>query len=352
MTNSNLDAHFQGWLSAISQQWKVNIEEAVQWLGGVSEEDEIENRLTYYPQLAQLLSTTPLDMQQFANVVKECWALGGRFNQIRFTEFVDKGDLAVESIQKFMDKFPGEDHLSKERIDNFVAEAINLGYENRSRTRSSADLPGAALLASVILTALYPHRFVDYRQTRWKDLAQALHYDLFRPEASYGEQLIWAGRFAAELSKTETFRRYWPEEQALWIIAGICWIGPTPEKPARVPPSQQSFPEGDKKQRWHEYRERNSKVIQSAKQQAYDRDPWLRCEACGFSFVKYYGEHGEDFIEAHHKIPIATLKPGSRTRVEDIALLCANCHRMIHYKGLLSIDELRDKIRKPRTSLT
>jgi 5-methylcytosine-specific restriction enzyme A len=29
------------------------------------------------------------------------------------------------------------------------------------------------------------------------------------------------------------------------------------------------------------------------------------------------------------------------TKVEDIAMLCANCHRMIHRKPMISVNELR-----------
>jgi 5-methylcytosine-specific restriction protein A len=39
------------------------------------------------------------------------------------------------------------------------------------------------------------------------------------------------------------------------------------------------------------------------------------------------------FIEVHHLLPLHTLKPGSRTRMHDLAVVCANCHRMIHAKS-------------------
>jgi hypothetical protein len=338
--NPDLDTHFKQWLSEVAQKWEVDIEQTVQWLGGVGHrEDEIENREIYYPQLRNVLSETPFNIQKFAQVANSCWALGERFNRIRFTQFVGRGDMAVAAIQQLIDKLPNEDSVAQERIDNFVAEAVSLGYTDKSK--GGADWSGAALLASIILTALYPYRFVDYRQTRWKNLAQTFQYNLPKLNASYGEQIIWAGKFATELARTETFQNYWSKANALWTIAGICWLGPDPKKPVTEPPLQVSFPEGDKKQKWHEYRERNSEVIRLAKKQAYKRDPLLRCEACTFSFVEHYGQLGHKFIEAHHKVPIASLKPGSRTRVEDIALLCANCHRMIHSgERTLSVDEV------------
>ncbi len=57
------------------------------------------------------------------------------------------------------------------------------------------------------------------------------------------------------------------------------------------------------------------------------------CEACGFNFMKIYGNLGKDFIEAHHKTPISSLEEGKIYRVDlekDFAVLCSNCHRMIH----------------------
>jgi 5-methylcytosine-specific restriction protein A len=57
------------------------------------------------------------------------------------------------------------------------------------------------------------------------------------------------------------------------------------------------------------------------------------CEACHINFSKIYpGIKKNRYIEAHHLVPIATLKGQkvSRNPKTDFAVLCANCHRMIH----------------------
>jgi 5-methylcytosine-specific restriction protein A len=57
------------------------------------------------------------------------------------------------------------------------------------------------------------------------------------------------------------------------------------------------------------------------------------CQACDFDFEKRYGAIGKGFIEAHHLKPIATLEEGVAVTYDvaaDFAVLCANCHRMIH----------------------
>lgn len=58
-----------------------------------------------------------------------------------------------------------------------------------------------------------------------------------------------------------------------------------------------------------------------------------KCQACGFVYSAKYGELGEDFIEVHHLVPFSKLIAGhSRTLnfERDFAVLCANCHRMVH----------------------
>lgn len=65
------------------------------------------------------------------------------------------------------------------------------------------------------------------------------------------------------------------------------------------------------------------------------------CEICDFDFLATYGELGRGFIEAHHKVPVAHLEPGAKTRIEDLAAVCSNCHRMLHRSGNLTIDDLK-----------
>ncbi|UFJ41243.1 HNH endonuclease [Brevibacillus humidisoli] len=93
------------------------------------------------------------------------------------------------------------------------------------------------------------------------------------------------------------------------------------------------FAEGKKKLRQHIYRERNPRLIRIAKERfKANHGGRLYCEVCGFDFYRVYGEIGQDYIEGHHTIPISELKDGDVTKVEDIALVCSNCHRMLHRK--------------------
>jgi 5-methylcytosine-specific restriction protein A len=92
----------------------------------------------------------------------------------------------------------------------------------------------------------------------------------------------------------------------------------------------------------HRRRERNRKLVERKKQQALRNLGKLLCEACGFDFGAQYGQRGSGFMECHHTKPLSTLVEGAKTHLKDLALVCANCHRMIHRgKHWLSIEELR-----------
>ncbi|MFB7718082.1 HNH endonuclease [Nocardia sp. NPDC056100] len=88
----------------------------------------------------------------------------------------------------------------------------------------------------------------------------------------------------------------------------------------------------------------------------YERDPKLRrrkidrsrdlrgniaCEACGFDFETAYPEIGEGYIHVHHAVPLH-ITGRVETTLDDLVLLCANCHQMIHRPAKwLTVNELR-----------
>ncbi len=105
----------------------------------------------------------------------------------------------------------------------------------------------------------------------------------------------------------------------------------------------EGFPEGKPKLRTHLYRERNPKVTRKAKQDFKEKHGRLFCQVCGFDFQKQYGDIGEDFIEGHHTLPVSDMHEGETTKADDIALLCSNCHKMVHRKRpWLSMENLKE----------
>lgn len=88
--------------------------------------------------------------------------------------------------------------------------------------------------------------------------------------------------------------------------------------------------EGQLLTRLHRYRERNAAIVKRKKAAFFKKHGHLCCEACGFDFLKVYGERGDGFIECHHTKPVSELMAGETTKLADLVLLCANCHRMVH----------------------
>lgn len=106
--------------------------------------------------------------------------------------------------------------------------------------------------------------------------------------------------------------------------------------------------EGKLLTRLHRVRERNRSLIDRRKAKALKQHGRLACEGCGFDFEARYGSRGRGFIECHHTKPVHTLSvKGERTTEDDLALLCANCHRMIHAsRPWLSVEELRATLKE------
>ena len=90
------------------------------------------------------------------------------------------------------------------------------------------------------------------------------------------------------------------------------------------------------------------------------RDPALKsyaiakygygCMVCGFNFMEAYGDAGEGYIELHHLKPISKRKGKHTVTDEDVIIVCANCHRVLHKNGATPIPwkELRRVVRKQR----
>jgi 5-methylcytosine-specific restriction protein A len=87
--------------------------------------------------------------------------------------------------------------------------------------------------------------------------------------------------------------------------------------------------EGRLLQRRHLVRERDPRLRKRKIDSVIRASGALSCEVCAFNFARTYGGHGVGYIEVHHVVPLHV--SGVReTRLEDLAVLCANCHRMSH----------------------
>ena len=94
--------------------------------------------------------------------------------------------------------------------------------------------------------------------------------------------------------------------------------------------------------RLHRFREWDRDLVKRRKKRALDEEGRPRCEVCGFDYEERYGERGRGFIQCHHTRPVHTLDGKETTRLADLALVCANCHQMIHSaRPCLTVEQLR-----------
>ena len=107
-----------------------------------------------------------------------------------------------------------------------------------------------------------------------------------------------------------------------------------------------SAEEGKASLRIHLRRERSKSLINAFKASLVNPC----CEACGMNFSDVYGDLGAGYIEAHHKIPVASLEDGAKTKLSDLAALCANCHRVIHKNNLMSVSDLARHLHQRRVN--
>ena len=75
--------------------------------------------------------------------------------------------------------------------------------------------------------------------------------------------------------------------------------------------------------------ERNPKLRRAKIAQARNERGSISCETCGFDFEDAYGDLGDGYIHVHHKVPLHFSGQVENT-LDDLILVCANCHVMIH----------------------
>jgi 5-methylcytosine-specific restriction protein A len=148
------------------------------------------------------------------------------------------------------------------------------------------------------------------------------------------DEVVW-NEFSSDLSK---LRR-----TAQFIRDGSSLVSPS----SAIEDSEDGaeFPEGKILTRIHNQRERNSTLTKKKKKKVLSSTGKLECEVCGFDFRAVYGDLGLGFAECHHIVPLSSLEPGHKTKLSDLAIVCANCHRMLHKsREWLSIEKLKGLI--------
>lgn len=104
---------------------------------------------------------------------------------------------------------------------------------------------------------------------------------------------------------------------------------PETEALSQIDTTSVSALEGAVLQRLVAIRERDSKLRGAKIEQSRLMRGNISCETCGFDFEVAYGESGAGFIQVHHTTPLH-FSGQVNTTLNDLVLVCANCHQIIH----------------------
>jgi len=202
-----------------------------------------------------------------------------------------------------------------------VVLALDLYFECRERVPSAND-PRVRALSEVLRA--FPHHSLAARKESFRN-PDGVAFKL------QNLRQVDTGKGLGNVSKID--REVWNEfattpdkvkEIAALIRAGISTLYHVREDEAEY----EVFAEGRVVTETHVRRERNSKLrIQLIEKRR--KDNRLFCELCG-RFPRGLSETvGDAIFEAHHIVPLATGEARS-TKLSEMALLCACCHRLIH----------------------
>lgn len=93
--------------------------------------------------------------------------------------------------------------------------------------------------------------------------------------------------------------------------------------------------------REHRRYERDRKLVSRKKRAALNKFGRLACEVCDFDSLQAFGVEG--VIDVHHVVPLYAIGE-RRTTINDLALVCPTCHRVLHrHTPIITPTELRAK---------
>lgn len=159
---------------------------------------------------------------------------------------------------------------------------------------------------------------------------------------------VATGKGLANVSKMDrdTWAEFGDRPQEVHRVAAAIREGMTTLRPEEASIDLDEFSEGRVLTALHLRRERNRKMRKLLLQER--RPKGLVCEMCDLHRPEMPLAFQEALFEAHHILPLADA--GERlTKVSDLALLCACCHRLIH-KAIgstgqwFSVDDLKRQL--------
>jgi hypothetical protein len=101
----------------------------------------------------------------------------------------------------------------------------------------------------------------------------------------------------------------------------------------KAPEDDVAAVEGQSDYRYRKHRRRDRYKRKEKIDAVLKRTGRLMCEVprCHFDFVEKYGPIAKRFAHVHHLKPLGNNESVAKTKLKDLAIVCANCHAMIHF---------------------
>jgi len=224
---------------------------------------------------------------------------------------------------------PGFSRVGKKQLKNFrgLVQKIIIGQVTRNFYTSFTKVwPD---------DEIYPHRF-DFK------IVQDYGEDIFFGTEFFNEAFVEAVRYSACTQGSIT------QAISIEMLADITRNvdDQVDEESSAVVSSY----EGKPIMRLHQSRERDPKIVKQKKDQILNETGKLECEICSMDFEETYGILGHSFAECHHTNPLSFRDKNEETSLCDLAIVCSNCHRMLHRKRpWLTLNDLKDIYEKQKS---
>lgn len=224
-----------------------------------------------------------------------------------------------------------------------VVLALDLYFDSNGKIPSTKD-PRVVELSEVLRA--FPYHSAAARKPSFRNPDGVAFKLQNLRQVDTGEGLGNVSRVDREVWEEFGHDRFRTKQFAQLIRAGIEVVDEVREERA----AYEVFAEGRVVTETHLRRERDPSLRERLLDDRKKKSE-LRCEICGRGPAAADAALAEAIFEAHHVLPLAA--GGERkTRLTDMALLCACCHRMIHsaisqQRRWLSIEDARSLIIGP-----
>jgi 5-methylcytosine-specific restriction protein A len=226
--------------------------------------------------------------------------------------------------------------------------ALNL-YHSTPSARNKVNHPSILELSKTLRD--FPYPLVDTRPPNFRNPNSVLmkmgNFSVYDPESTGAglpqgaklEKEVW-NEFSGDIEKLARISQLIRDSYSFLTSLGGTYVL-----------EEEGVSEGGVIYAMHKRYERDNMIVKKKKASVFAEKMALKCEVCEFDFAEVYGQLGSEFAECHHTKPVAMMKPGEKTKLNDLSIVCANCHRMLHRdRNLLSIKSLKSLITKEQDS--